>query len=385
MRIHGPFSALAALALAAGGAAAQVVVIEVPQDYPTIQEAIDHVPTGGQVQVNGGTYGESVLVEGKDQIVLFAKGKVTMVPPMGQPAITFHDCSVVTLQQINVTGGGIHFDGCSGALIFKCKVTGTEGDGIRLDDSTGVTVTACKVTGAGGDGIALGTGQVEPSDANLIVANKIITPVGAGVSVHGSFNLVDSNLISKAGGDGITMEDGTTGDQNTFQANKVLQPGHHGIVVTGGDHDNVRDNKLVKCAGDGVRLLGGANHFVESNKVTAPLGDGIFCDPAAATVTCNENKVSKPQDDGLDIEGDGCALDLNTVKAALGNGFEVDGDGGTYTGNIASKSQVDGFQLNGTANTLSTNTAKGSKGFDLDELAGGNTVDATNVFKTHNP
>src|SRR5262245_59632464 len=61
-RVRPPLVLLAVVALSAGAAAQ--VVHKVPQDFLTIQEAVDASGNTDQIVISAGTYAESVVIEG---------------------------------------------------------------------------------------------------------------------------------------------------------------------------------------------------------------------------------------------------------------------------------------------------------------------------------
>src|SRR4029453_7010257 len=73
-------ASVAALTLLPCLAAAQEVH-HVPKDHVTIQAAVEAAASGDTILVSGGTYEEAVVITGKDDLVVKAKGKVVIDPP----------------------------------------------------------------------------------------------------------------------------------------------------------------------------------------------------------------------------------------------------------------------------------------------------------------
>ncbi len=374
------------LALLAAGRPAAAGTILVPQDHATIQAAIAASVNGDIIQIKSGTYPEAVSLVGKSSVVLVGKGKVVIDPPPGTIGVTVDSCTSCTLENIQVLRGApncIYGIDTAGCLIFKCKVQNSTGDGIRLDNCTGFIIQSCRVTNAGNDAISLGVGTANACSSNLLIGNKLVTPVDDGIDINGSGNLVEGNTAIRPLEDGFEIDDFTVGSGNVFRENKAVKPFFSGFVVTG-EGNTFQDNKVVKSGDDAVFVgAGSLDNVIQRTAISKAGADGIFGATGADGLVLTDNTVSKAADDGIDVQGDGAAVDGNSVKTCGDNGFEIQGDTGTYTGNKAKASKDDGFDLAGTGNLLSTNWARGSKGFDLfDQSAGASTADGTNDFKT---
>jgi parallel beta-helix repeat protein len=396
------------LALPARAAAETLLV---PQVHATIQAAVDAAADGDTIQVKGGTYAEAVLISGKTNLVLTGKGKVVIDPPDGQAGLTLQDCSGCTVEKIRVLGGqpsGFQLDGCSGGMLLKCRTEASSGDGIRLDDCDGVTIFQCTVKSAGADGISLSGGAATTTDDCSVRENKVFAAGGDAVVVNGTSNTVNFNLAHKPLGRGFVVDDTTPGTMDYFVSNTVVKPGLDGVVLTG-SANACSGNKVTGSGGHGVSVSGDAHNII-GNKFVKPALDGLYFAPGSSTCFVNGNTITKPGDDGIDVEGDDLDMPYNdvkspgdngwemqgtlhriefsTVSAAGRNGFELHGTGGYCIGSTATGSKDDGFELGvgSSGITLNSDKAKGSKGFDLNDLSGGaNTIEDTNDFKTKFP
>jgi parallel beta-helix repeat protein len=357
----------------------------VPQQFPTIQAAVDAAVDGDTILIKGGTYVETVSVSGKSNLTITGKGKVVLDVSTEHPGLTLTNCTECTVQKIGVFGGipdGILLDGCTGGTLLKCHVDHAFQDGIRLDSCTGVTIDACLVNDSGAVNIALGTFAPTPDNDCVVRKCKLINGQG-GVRVNGNGNLVEKNS-QKAGAVGFAVDSATVSSNNTFTGNKGSQQGIAGLLVAGAGN-TFSNNSLSKCGTDGVSIEGGSNDTVTGTKISKTDNRGIVCLPSLAGMIITHNTISKTFADGIDVQADGALITDNKCSGAGGIGLWIEGSNATCTGNTVKGSKGDGVRLDGTGDTLSGNTAKGSKGFDLDDLGSGNTVDATNKFKTIAP
>ncbi len=405
-RILLPALGPAALLLLPARAAADTLLV--PQDHATIQAAVDAAADGDTIQVKGGTYPEAVLVGGKTNLVITAKGKVVIDPPDGQIGLTLQGCTGCTVEKVRVLGGqpfGFQLDGCTGGTLLKCRTDASSGDGIRLDDCDGVTIFQCTVKTAGGNGISLSGGSATPTDHCTVRENKVFAAAADAFVVNGSFNMVNFNLAHKPLGNGFVIDDTTAGTMDVFVTNKVVKPALDGVVLTGSDNA-CSDIKLTGGGGNGVSVTGDSHNLI-GNRFVKPALDGIFIAAGSSAPFVNGNTITKPGDDGIDVEGDDAdmphnkvtapgdngwemlgsnhRIEFSTVTAAGRNGFELHGTGGHCSGSTANWSKADGLELGAGSSgiTLNGDKASGSKGFHLNDLSGGaNTIEDTNDFKT---
>jgi hypothetical protein len=381
-------SPVVALLLLAAPAVAAGDVHKVPQDHPTIQDAVNAAADGDTILISAGTYDESVLVVSKKNLLIEGKGKVVIDPPSGS-GLVLEACDGCTVLKIRV-GGGFHgFDlaQCTSCILQQCRSDLAVDAGILVDGGVGVKLVRCIVTGAGGAGIQLGFGA-QAADVCLVQRCTLTGCGGDGIAVSGQFNTIDRCTVMKSMGDAFRMDTGSPGTSNTtFQDSKAIQPGGAGLVVNGDGIFFLRC-KVDKPGGYGAHVVSGNVSLVHDCRFSKTGLEGVFVTGAATSAAVTGCKVSGSTGDGILVGDDGASVSGNKVSGSKGSGFAIVGDNGTWAGNSATGSQADGFVLiAGSANNhLTGNKAKGSKNFDLDDQSGGaNTVDPDNHFKTTSP
>jgi Right handed beta helix region len=382
MRNTMPTSLLALIALAAGAAAQNT--FKVPQDFATIQAAVDAANDQDTILVSAGTYAESVVIDGGHLLSITGKGKVVIAPVAGD-AVKIQDSDFVFLTNLRTQGGdvGFHMVDSSSCQLVKCRVAGSTGDGVRIEGGLSNAVLKVTVEDAGGDGIALATGLVDPTSNNTIIGCKLLAPALDGLGLNGSNNFVSACKIQDAGRDGINVEDTTPSADNQFQSCKILQPVRHGLQFTGNGMQVIHCT-ITAPGGRGVDFIDGTGGVVQQSKITKSGDAGIVV--GGDGFTLDRAKLSKAATDGVLIFGDDVIVQKCKVSAAGVDGYEIQGLTGSFTGNKSSKAGQDGFLLQGSGNTLSANKASGSGNFDLDNpVPANNTVDADNKFKTTGP
>ncbi|MBT8313727.1 MAG: right-handed parallel beta-helix repeat-containing protein [Maribacter sp.] len=261
-----------------------VQTAKVPEDYPTIQEAVDAVCENGNVIVEPGTYNEYVLVT-KPGIFLKAVGEVllnggfalyegeikihnfkiddTTAPIGGGVAIASFDMNGFDIKNNTIYGSGhlaIYFKFCDNARIVGNDISGEREAAIYLD---------AYYYGA--------TGSTDPhygtSNNNSILNNTISDIVGTwypgyGIVVRGNsdYNKVNGNNINTTNGWGISIwslpqSDNpnwpTTMDENT-------------------DYNIVKNNSVKNVLYDGIEIyFGGSNNTIGPNNESNNNGVGI--------------------------------------------------------------------------------------------------------------
>ena len=297
------FLAAAALASTTASWAAD---IRVPQDYSTIQAALDAAPPGARIVVARGTYYENLVIDksitlvsrsgagattldgGRIGPVIFARGT-------GAESLEISGFTIVNglnLYTTNVptagAGGGIHVESLTGATISDNVIrdnVGCLGAGISTLDVT-VHIEHNQIldnqqdpscNGADGGGISVRGGGDAPS---LIASNQIaghrVGGYGAGIKVQGASAVIRDNVIrdnvANAGGaiafdvsSGIVSNNMLIGNSADVGGGMWLTPSDNGnrLVVTGnmliGNRASLGGSAIdIVVTDDSLRLRGNA-------------------------------------------------------------------------------------------------------------------------------
>jgi len=240
--------------------------ITVPQDYSTIQQAVDAAAPGDTIVVNSGTYNEFVCV-GVPEIRIAAQGAVTVD---GGFLVTANKIAVAHFK-INVLanpaiGGsvGVGVMGGAGAEISGVEVCNnmiTGGDvGIALLSSTACLVQSNHVSGASLlGGIILDEADGNKLDGNTATANKI---AGIGLFPGCDTNRITNNQCDTNTGFGVVL----SGNHNLFSRNRC-NGNRVGILVHQASDNFIGRNNIADANHDtGLWLLAGTvNNTVQNN------------------------------------------------------------------------------------------------------------------------
>jgi len=169
------------------GAKASPTIIRVPQDYTTIQEAINHANPGDVVNVSAGTYYESLHID--KNLTLTGENRETTILNgggcCGIEAISTN-VTITGFKILNVTTG-IYVEQSNGSMISHNDITASQ-RGIWLHYSNSSTVSDNVVHDVAWRGIVLCGGSSE----NTITLNTV-TNCGYGIVLSGEGDFIFHN------------------------------------------------------------------------------------------------------------------------------------------------------------------------------------------------
>jgi len=194
--------------------------INVPEDYPTIQAAINAATAGDTILVASGTYYENLVIA-KSLTLRGAGSDVTIIDGGGTGTGVKIAADSVNMSgfMIRNSGDGVHLYQCNGVTVSDNKITSNKNDGIYVESSDGNTIRGNTITSNKLGGIFIGYSSDSTISDNLIASNA-----HEGVYLcYSSSNTVSGNIItSHANWPAISLEDssGNTIGNNTLFSNK---------------------------------------------------------------------------------------------------------------------------------------------------------------------
>lgn len=332
------WSAVAVAALSAVPVRAET--LRVPQQYPTIQAAVDAALVGDVIVIARGTYPGNVFIGAKAQLTLRAVGRVVLQATQPGPVVLVVESTGVLLQRLELTGA-----------------TGAEGIGVRVIDSTQVSVSRCTSRENEDDGF-----QVWFCDEVLVDRCRSLHDGDEGVEVWNSTHvLVSRNNVIDPGHWGMDLESESTGSMLVkAERNRIQQAHDFGLY------------------GWGVGLV------IERNRIMASGQDGLYLEDGSFDVV--RNVISKAGGDGVVLDKVvGTGLSRNRVQKAGGDGYDLTSSDGQFARNTSTKAGGCGFLVRTGGNTFLQNRALESVAWDLMDLGDGTNDYTSNVFKTVYP
>ncbi len=333
----------------------------VPDDYPTIQAALDAVPAGDTIVVRDGTWlgdgNRNLDFGGKDLVLRSENGPGACIlnaegnASVNQRVFHFHGGEtrdaivegftitgghVYWAYQLGEAGGGIFCENGSSPTVRNCIIEGNQakhGGGIRLGTGSAYIYQciirdnhADQTTGFGG-GIAMSSSNGTVSECE-IRGNTAANGAGIGAS-YGTplvFNcLVIGNVASLRGGG---MSSGTSGVQmrfSTLSANQAPMGG--GVFVSGGlefEKCTISGNRAVEDGpdtglGGGIMFFGVMNVSVTYTIIARNTCDALDGGPQLALQT--------------DTGTPNVTVDHSLVVGGVADAYDPDGglNWGTYS------------------------------------------------------
>jgi hypothetical protein len=261
--------------------------VTVPGDYPTIQAAIDGVPSGTIINVQPGTYSERLLINATAKSITIrgvAGAASTIIQP---PAGSFGSILLVLNATGQVAFEGLTFQGGTG-------IGGQGGGAFAIDHSSSVTFTSCVFQNnsapAGGGGTI--NNSVALFDTCIFRSNVATTGAGGGALaivggarptfVNCQFTNNSSGAAHEFGmGGAVVVNDASptfrqcvfTGNQSVFAGGAIVHiglwgnnPASHGPAILVVEDSTFSNNVTRRFSAASNPAEGGAIH-VEDNAV----------------------------------------------------------------------------------------------------------------------
>lgn len=296
-----------------------VKTVQVPEDYATIQEAVDAVCDYGNVFVNSGIYNESVIIY-KQGLFIEAIGDVTVIGGFGI------DADDVKIHKFNIDNTNSAF-----------------ATGIGLIGFNDLEVKQNNVFGSGHIGIYLST-----SNNSSIVQNHVVGEMDYGILIDG--------YIPGTQGTGWGSCNNNTIAENTVSGMKANFGWGSGIQLKGDCDDNIiQGNRVYSCIyGISLWFLDGVN----SNY-------GWTCDNNIVKNNISNNNVYS----GIELGIGGTNNTIGPNNTASNNGdfgiilYDETSSNNTFN-NRAINNTVFDIKNTGTNNTFKNNKAQNTNGVD---------------------
>jgi len=218
---------------------AELTTIRVPEDFPTIQEAINAATPGNIIFVKAGIYRENVIVN-KAVSLVGEDPATTIIDGGGVGTVVNITADNVRLTGFTIQNSSLEFGFYAGVYLRKahyCNISEniikTNGQiGIYLLGSSYNIISRNNIT-HNGNGIWLTAIQegyfVDFTLYNIIANNNITSNYYSLNLVYSSYNNVSGNNIAKSQY-GVWIEDSV---DNTFLENSIVENGFYGVYLTG--------------------------------------------------------------------------------------------------------------------------------------------------------
>ncbi len=266
--------------------AAPARTITVPNDYPTIQAAINNASYGDTVVIKQGTYHENITInktitlqgENKQNTIIDANKTGNVVEVVADNVvITGFTIQNTASNQTPYSSNGIYLM-ANYVTISNNIITANSNHGINLINSNANTIKDNNISANYWSGIVL-----QYSDYNTISNNNIIQNTqnnsGIGILLQDStdFNIIEKNTVAKNdAGIGLSVSYSSYGcSDNIIKSNTVSDNTHDGIFV----YDFCLRNRIelndVARNGGGIHLSNADKNVIVENNISHNRYGGI--------------------------------------------------------------------------------------------------------------
>lgn len=287
-------------------------IIRVPDDYPTIQSAIDAAINGSIIIVSPRTYYENINFNGKSNITLKSTNPL--------------DPAVVESTIINGNQQGaciIIENGAQGIIISGLTITGgsersrdgsTYGGGVFVTNFSEVTITDCTISGNTASSYGAGVSVIQYSDATITDSNISSNTAfnGGGVSVILCSDVtitgstISENTASSSGGGVYVHVDYSrvTITDSNISGNTASRDGG-GVYVYSSSYVTITDSTISGNEGinGGGVYLNSSGYFSSGATITGSTiskntasrdGGGIWKSASSTITNLNDEPLTTP-------------------------------------------------------------------------------------------
>jgi parallel beta-helix repeat protein len=316
--------------------------ITVPDDYATIQEAINHANDGDTVLVRNGTYFENVVVN-KSLSLVGQDRALTFIDGGGIGNVTTIASNGVAMSGFTVRNSGGYPDG--GVVIRYADSCSVYNNAIA-DNYYGIEVRfSSHVTLAQND-ISLNDysgAWIHQSSYNTLLRNNITENYSEGIVFSHSLNdAFVENLVTSNGGNGVfayylsncrlcnntLFGNGGVGFQliessdNNVSLNMIMNNDEAGIDLIDSSGNVLADNTIINNTGIGIEIWESARNSVIGNTVTGGHWGVALSSSVANTI--EQNRIASNKFDGLQLlNSSGNTIVQNEVANNTDGGIDL--------------------------------------------------------------
>jgi len=279
--------------------------ITVPDDYPTIQEAINHADDGDTIVVKAGTYYENVIVHKPLTIKSQSGAENTIVctvdPKTGKnvfeikaddveiSGFTIRDSTNRTISgdpfnpSSYVDACGIYAGTCTGIKIIR-NIVKNNFEGVVFADCSDILVSENQITGNIHEGIRIVYSSSATLAKNNIISNHFpmqSTSTGLVIFHCSNSSVMENQIVANDNGAVVSNSQGITVSSNSITDNafhglnlvsshsntvfgNIMRNNTYGICPSGSTNTQIYENTLQENE-YGIAFYGASNNFVYHN------------------------------------------------------------------------------------------------------------------------
>lgn len=344
----------------------------VPDQYGTVQAAINAAESGDVILIRAGVYRERLRLSNFSQIELRGENR-------GSTIIRAPDSEDDTIIFSGVESGSIS------NLTIELPTTTTRAKAAKLVEENGalydllflsggrLSITNCRFAG----GYEMTGFRVRASGTVTITGSEFVDClIGIAISEKGSQAVIRDNKVSRSIANGISVFDSSSA---VLEENECTGNGYDGIFINGEASAELTGNRCLDNDLSGMSVYNSATATLRENLATGNKNHGIFVYLAEATLTENTCR-----DNGLQ----GIIFTEKSTGSADGNQCSQNGDSGIFvagedtsaelTNNYCQENQIAGITVKNAAfakvvgNRCENNNGSGILIFDASPLVENN-------------
>lgn len=329
-----------------------------PQNYTSIQNAVDNATEGDTVYVSTGIYYEKVNLTKSINLIGEDKEKTVICNP---GIIVYVSTAEVTIKNFTITGGevGIYLHNATNTNILNCKLSYTTKHGIYFRRSSNNTIVYTEIFSNAEDGIRL-----DYSSSYNTISDSSISENGLdGISIFqtSNHNIISDTNISSNGVYGIFIA--TYSSYNTI-LNSNISKNQHGIYLSNSSHNFITNSTISSSDYVGVGFHLSSNNCVVNSTIVDNYA-GFHLSNSTNNLIFHNNIINNTYQ-AFDIEGNNSwdnGVEGNYWSDYAGGDANEDGVGDTPY--IIDSNSRDNFPLiipfNGVNKQQITTVGEGSK------------------------
>jgi len=311
--------------------------IIVPDDYPTIQQAVDNASDGNTIFVRSEIYHENIKIDNKDLTVEGEDRDTAIIDGGGSG-----DCVRVSSADVNISGFTIKNAGNYGVYAY----------------SSDLNINKATIRNSGKDAIHFYSGK------SLILRDSILENCGGGLiyDYYAKGNAaIERNIIRNNTGSGLYVYlYGSYGTryEAAINENIIINNTEYGIKC---DHyssyyiDSIemKNNTIEKCGNDGVFIEGAGDVNITNLTIEDAGDDGLYAE-CSHNMTMKNSTVKNSGDGGVYLSGPFTPILINnTIIDSGGYGIYLSissttKNPGKLINNVLTKNKY-GFSITGTS------------------------------------
>ncbi|AKB24574.1 hypothetical protein MSMTP_1105 [Methanosarcina sp. MTP4] len=258
---------------------AEGAMLNVPDEYTSIQEAITNAKTDDVIIVSGGPYDEQITVDKRLNITGIGMPEINGKRITGKNTVTLNAAGTI-LDGFLITNGGLAASGIEitsdDVGVRNCTVTNNRGTGIEINTVNGVIFRDNVIrdnVGSSSLGIYLN------SSTNCLLQNNIVE----NNNVHNlelddsSYNIIHNNTFSSAGWYGILLS--SDSQYNTFSENVIEETADdYGVWIYSTNDHNVFRSNIIRNNSGGIVTFATNNLTFTDNILSGNRNYGMYLD-----------------------------------------------------------------------------------------------------------